>query len=421
VNGSPSVITALQRAPQRYFQRPDADHVELDPTRQRLGGYRAEASFAKTGGGRHWRGALTLGATSPGFETNDLGFQVRADVLAADAYVHYNEPTPGPSWLRSARLSAYVNRGYTYGGERVYDRLSSVLRLVFSNLWNASMTLSGRPEQINDRLTRGGPLALRPSDVSLAVSSYTNSARRVSGGLDVQLRTEFAHDYQGVGREWTRVVTPYLAVRPTDAIEVSFEPSYLGSRNTDQFLGRASAPGLAIAGQRILFADTRTESLDLTLRADWAFSPTLTLQVAAVQSVFAVRFEDFRELAAPRTFDFVRYGETRGSVTPFVYGPDDTEAPPAPGEAPAGFRIDPGDGGDPFTVSNNDFTQLSLRGNAVLRWQWRPGSALFLVWQQVRDEAGPFSGYDVVADLPDVFSANVQNVFLLKATYWFGL
>ena len=420
VGGEPSVITALQRAPQRYFQRPDADHVELDPFQRSLSGYRAEASVAKTGGGRHWRGALTLGATSPGFETNDLGFQLRADFLTADLYAHYNEPAPGPAWLRAARLSAYANRGYTYGGERVYDRVTSVLRLVFSNLWNASVTASARPEQLNDRLTRGGPLAVRPSDGSLSGSLYTNSARRVSGGVTVQGRGEFAHGYQAVGREWTRTFSPYLAVRPTDAVEVSFEPLYLGARNTDQFLGRVAAPGLGIGGRRILFADTRIESLDLTLRADWAFSPTLTLQLVAVPSVFAVRFENFRELAAGRTYDFVRYGETRGSVAPVVYDADGNETP-AGDAVPDAYAIDPGDGGDAFTVSNNDFTQLSLRGNAVLRWQWRPGSALFFVWQQVRDEVVPFSGYDVVADVPDVFSASVQNVFLLKATYWFGL
>ena len=77
------------------------------------------------------------------------------------------------------------------------------------------MTASARPVQFNDRLTRGGPLDRRPSDGSLSASVTTNSARRLSGGLSLQGRTEFAHAFQAVGREWTRVVTPYLAVRPT--------------------------------------------------------------------------------------------------------------------------------------------------------------------------------------------------------------
>ncbi len=421
VNGETGVITALQRAPQRYFQRPDADYVEVDPNQHSLSGYRAEASLAKTGGGRHWRGALTLGATSPGFEANDLGFQQRADFLTGDLYVHYNMPAPSPTWLRAARIAAYTNQGYNYGGDHVYHRYTTVLRAVFSNLWNGNITASARPEQFNDRLTRGGPVVVRASDWSLSGSLYTNSARRVSGGLTAQARGEFGGGYQAVGREWTRTVSPYLAARPTDAITVSFEPAYVGARNTDQFLGRVAAgDGLGVGGRRYLFSDTRIESLDLNLRADWAFSPDLTLQLVAVPSVFSVRFQDIRELAAARTYDFVRYGETRGSVTPIVYTPDGTELP-AGETVPDAFSIDPGDGGATFSIANNDFTQLSLRGNAVLRWQWRPGSALFFVWQQVRDEVVPFSGYDVLADVPDVFSATVQNVFLVKATYWFGL
>ena len=165
---------------------------------------------------------------------------------------------------------------------------------------------------------------------------------------------------------------------------------------------------------RYLFSDTRIESLDLDLRADWAFSPDLTLQLVLVPSVFAVRFQDFRELAAGRTFDFVRYGDTRGTRHARVRRRG----------APACRRASPSTRATAATrsrVFNNDFTQLSLRGNAVLRWQWRPGSTLFFVWQQTRDEFAPFAGFDVVADVPDVFGATVQNVFLLKATYWFGL
>ena len=413
VNGETSVIEALQRAPQRYYQRPDAGYVDLNPYRSNLSGYRAEASVAKTGGGRHLRGALTLGATSPGFETNDLGFQTRADYLTGDLYAHYTWPSPAPSWLRAARVTAYTNKALNYGGDRVYDRYVTVGRAIFSNLLDAELLLSARPRQLNDRLTRGGPTGERPADGQFSASLSTNTARRVSAGVTVQGRSEFGSDDAFVGKEWTRVVSPSITVRPTDALEVDFSPVYYGARNTDQYLGTVAAgDGLGIDGRRYLFSDTRIESLELQLRADWAFSPTLTLQLVATPSVFAVTYQDFRELAAPRTYDFVRYGETRGSVTPILT---------AEATAPDAYQIDPGDGGEAFTLGNNDFTELALRGNAVLRWQWRPGSTLFFVWQQTRDDVNPFSGFDVIRDVPDVFSADVQNVFLVKATYWFGL
>ncbi len=432
VNGETSVITSLQRAPQRYFQRTDADYLEVNPYQHSLSGYRAEAAVARTGGGRHWRGALSLGATSPGFESNDLGFQTRADFLTADFYAAYLAPTPGPSWLRALRQAVYANKGFNYGGNRIYDRYTSLTRATFSNLWNASATLSARPTQLNDRLTRGGPIAGRPADYSVVTTLSTNFARRVAGGLTLSGRREFAHDFAAVGTEWTRVVEPFVSVRPTDAVELYLSPSYTGARNTDQYLGRVAAgDGLGIGGRRYLFSDTRIEQLKLEMRADWAFSPDLTLQLVLVPTVFSVTFQDFRELKAARSYDFVRYGETRGQITPGLYirgdsgelvvdANDEPILEPTAG-VPDAYDVIPGDGGDRFTVSNDDFTQLSLRGNAVLRWQWRPGSTLFFVWQQVRDAVGPFSGYDVLSDVPDVFSAEVRNVFLLKATYWFGL
>ena len=421
VRGERPVVEALQRAPQRYFQRPDATYLDVDTTATRLVGTRVEATLAKTGGGRHWRGAVTLGATSPGFEANDLGFQTRADWLTADAYVLYNEPAPGLPGLRAARLAAYTNKGFTFGGSRVFDRYTGLANLTFSNLWTFQFTVSGRPEHLNDRLTRGGPLAVRPADGSLSGVFRTNTARRLSAGLRLQARTEFAHGHQAVGTEWTRVVSPSVSYRPTDAVELSFEPTYVGARNTDQFFRRRTDAGFGIDGRRYLFADTRIEQLGLGLRADWAFAPLLTLQLVFVPQVDAVRFGDFRELAAQRTYDFVRFGETRGTVAPFVTDADGAELPVPAGGTAEGYRIDPGDGGAPFTLENRDFTRLSLRGNAVLRWEWRPGSTLFFVWQQTRDEFAPFSSLDVLSDVPDVFAADVQNVFLLKATYWFGL
>ncbi|HEX8386178.1 MAG TPA: DUF5916 domain-containing protein, partial [Rubricoccaceae bacterium] len=338
VRGEASVVEALQRAPQRYFQRADADYLDVDTTATALAGYRAEAVLAKTGGGTHWRGALSLGATSPGFESNDLGFQRRADYLTADLYVLYSEPSPGVPGLRSARLAGYTNKGYTYGGEHVYDRYTAVAVATFSNLWTAQFTGSTRPEHLNDRLTRGGPLALRPSDFSLSQTVRTNGARRLSAALLLQARREFAHGHQAVGTEWTRVVAPSVSYRPTDAVEVSFEPAYTGALNTDQFLSSRAAEGFGLAGRRYLFADTRIETLALGLRADWAFTPRLTLQLVAVPQVDAVQFGGFRELAAARSYDFVRYGETRGSVAPVVFGPDGDEGPPAAGQAPEAYR-----------------------------------------------------------------------------------
>ena len=389
VVGDPLVIRRLQRAPQRYYQRPDADYLSLDPSAEALAGYRTELALAKTGGDPHWRGSLTLGATSPGFEVNDLGYQERADLLSADWEVRYNAPDPRASFLNYAQVFAYGAQGLNYGGQRVLQNYSLGTFLRFSNLWGAQLIGTVRPAYLNDRLTRGGVVAARPADASLTTWVGSNGSKRLSGTLSIGARRELAHDYAEVGTEWTVVVRPSVSWRPTDVLALTFEPDWTRQYNTDQYWSTIAAEegaAGAIGGVQYLFTDARVEEIDLGARADWAFSPSLTFQLFVEPKVTAVEFEGLRALARAGSYDFV----------------------PAEGE--------PDDQPPDF-----NFTRLSLQGNAVLRWEWRPGSTVFAVWQRVRDDYDAFGGLDVLDDVGSVFGGEATNVFLLKANYWFGL
>ena len=390
VRGDSDVITALQRAPQRYYQRPDAGYLTVEDGAGSLSGYRAEVALAKTGGGPNWRGSLTLGATSPGFEVNDLGFQERADLLSADWEVRYNAPSPRASFLRYLTTFAFGTRAVNYGGDRVAQSVNLGTYGFFSNRWGAQVIATYRPVYLNDRLTRGGPVVERPSDASVSTYLGTNAARRLHGSVSVAARRELAHGYENAGTEWTTTVRPRVRWRPTDALSLQFEPDWVRAKNTDLYRGRVAAEGGPqtggagdVGGSRYLFLDYRYESLDLGVRADWAFTPDLTLQVVATPQVDALAFGAVRALARAGSYDFVAYD---GPVEPY-----------------------------------GDYTRLSLRGNAVLRWEWRPGSTVYAVWQQVRDEYGEFRGLGVADDIGDVFAGDLTNVFLLKASYWFGL
>ena len=380
MTGDGAVIQALQTAPQRYYQRPDADYLSLSPGAESLSGYRAEVALAKTGGGPNWRGSLTLGATSPGFEVNDLGYQQRADLLSADWEVRYNAPSPRASFLRYLTTFAYGTQAVNYGGTPVARSYNLGTYAFFSNRWGAQVIGTVRPTHLDDRLTRGGVLTERPADASVSTYVGTNAARRLSASVSVAARRQLPHDYANAGTEWTTAVRPRLRWRPTDALALSFEPDYVRAFNTDLYRGRVATDG---GGVETLFLDYRYESLDLGVRADWAFTPDLTLQVVATPQVDALEFGTVRALAWARSFDLAPYD---GPVQPY-----------------------------------GDYTRLSLRGNAVLRWEWRPGSTVYAVWQQVRDERADFRGLGVADDIGDVFGGDLTNVFLLKASYWFGL
>ncbi|HYE94896.1 MAG TPA: DUF5916 domain-containing protein [Rubricoccaceae bacterium] len=416
VVGDSAAILRLQRASTRYYQRPDADHLALDPSRESLTGFQTELSIARTGG-RHWRGSFTGVLITPGFEVNDLGFQSRADVASLTWLVDYIQPEARR--LRRWNVFGFGGFGTNLDGDVVnhYHAIHGIAQ--FRNLWSLSSRATVNVTRANDRLTRGGPLAAYPADLDVWVEVSTDTRRTVSGWLFVEGRREFGGDYPL--KEWDRYLGVGVTVRPSSAVSVSLEPAIQAEFDTDQFVTRrddAAAEGTF--GTRYVFADIRQSSFDVGLRLDWTFTPDLTLQLFARPFVTSGRYSSFKEFTTPGAFAFDRYGVERGTITPRTCTIEGC-VPTLPGERPDEYAIDPGDGGEAFEIDNPDFNFRSLRGNAVLRWEYRPGSALFVVWQQVRDEFAPYDGFGILEEVGEVFRAPVRNVFLVKATYWFGL
>jgi hypothetical protein len=163
-------------------------------------------------------------------------------------------------------------------------------------------------------------------------------------------------------------------------------------------------------GARYVFANIYQTTLSATTRVEWTLSPMLSFQLYAQPFASSGRYEGFKELARPRHREYNVYGEGGSTITPIA------------DEQTTGYRIDP-DGAGPapsFTVGNPDFSVQSLRGNAVVRWEYRPGSALFFVWQQERSGFDQFEGdFRTGHSIRNIFS-QPSNVFLIKATYWFA-
>jgi hypothetical protein len=186
-------------------------------------------------------------------------------------------------------------------------------------------------------------------------------------------------NYGDGGGGFRRYAYASVNYRPTSSIRLSVTPELTRERDAVQFItSEEDAAATATYGTRYVFAsDDRTE-VAMSTRLDWTFTPTLSLQLYAQPYISANDFVDYRSLARPRSYEF-----------------------------------------DPYTrADNDDFTYMSLRGNAVLRWEYRPGSALFFVWQQNRagdTDTGEFSFGD---NTSGVFDRASRNVLLIKATYW---
>ncbi len=398
VRGSEEAILRTQRSSARYWQRPDASHVSLDPTRTRMDGWRGSLSAGRRSGD-HWRGSILMQAQSPGFEANDLGFETRVDSWDINLAMQYRDVEPDDI-TRMYLIDFLPNLEWNFDGDLVGASvfLGSVQQ--WSNFWVSSTAISAHPETDNDRLTRGGPVARNPAGFS--VSQWISTDQRKSYNLSGNFT--YARNARG---GWGVFPALGLTLRPSSALEVSFEPTYRRSFAVAQYVRSVQDP-LAedTYGARYVFSDLDQKVLSMDTRVSWTFSPRLSLQLFLQPFVARGDYQGFKELDQPRAWGWDVYGEEVGTLTSAdgVYKVDPD------GEGPAGS----------FFLSDPDFNVRSLRGNAVLRWEYRPGSTVYLVWQQQRYGIGAMDDSRLLDDARDVWGIPPENVFALKVSYWWG-
>ncbi|HEU0053236.1 MAG TPA: DUF5916 domain-containing protein, partial [Longimicrobium sp.] len=399
--------TALRRVqafrPFHYFGRPDAEHLEVDRGAESLAGYSGQLRLAKNAG-RHWRGSTAVDVISPGYDVSELGSQRRADRMDAEASLSYLQQTPG-KFLRFWEIDSSARGEWNFDAQHIFN--SFFLGSYFQHLsyWSANLNLGATLPSLDDRLTRGGPLARRPGNwrVFTGVNSDSRKALVGNAGFYYQDDDEGGWDANG---------SLSLTVKASPRWNLSVGPYFERLYSPAQYVTTVSDPlASETFGARYVFAGLTQTIFSIDTRFNWTFSPELSLEVYAQPFVTAGKFGDYKELAAPRGYDFRVYGRDVGTATPLQGG---------------GVEIDPdGNAGtaNQFTVGEafgtDDFSFRSLRGNAVLRWEWRPGPTLFLVWQQERASVDDgYGDFRFGRDRRELFNARPDNVFVIKVNYW---
>jgi hypothetical protein len=151
-----------------------------------------------------------------------------------------------------------------------------------------------------------------------------------------------------------------------------------------------------------VFADLDLTQVSMEARVSWSFTPALSLEMYVQPLISAGDYSELKELRTPGTFDFTVYGRDRGSLT----------------ATDGGWIADPGDGGRAFFVPDRDFNHRSLRGSAVLRWEYHPGSTLYLIWQHSRADVTQVGDFRLGRDVDALLSARADNMFAVKLSYW---
>ena len=394
VRGDPDAILRTQLLPYHYFGRPDANHLRLDSALTSLSGF-AGAVTVNRRMGRHWNAFTRLNTISPGYEVSDLGFQRRADRIDAEVGGNYSETRPGKVLRRYSAYGAALME-HNYDWQNISNRIFGGGNLQLLNYWsfylNLNTSLGGT---VDDRLTRGGPAARRVGFSFIQAGMTTDPRKPVLGELGAYYQRD------GAGGDASETYAS-LVLRPAAHWEVSIGPSIGSVHSVAQYLMTVPDPlATETFGARYVFASLDQTTVSLQARLNYTFSPALSLQVYAQPFIASGDFGRSKELARPRSYEFLVYGEDVGEVVDGQIYPNGT-----------------GPGALSFPVVEPDFNVRSLRGNAVLRWEWRPGSTLYLAWQQNRSDFQPLGDFDLSRDTGGLFGAAPDDVFLIKVSYW---
>jgi hypothetical protein len=392
VSGDSLAILRLQRSSRRYFQRPDAGHVEVDPSRTALGGLLLGINHSKMRG--RWLWDVDYSEQRPGLELNDVGQQGSADYRYLSANFRHRQTEPGPLF-RSYNVGLYPEAQWNFDGVRNLFTLGMWSWGQLRNYWGFEMALVRVTRALSDDLTRGGPLMGTGAGWLTEAELSGNPANRTRWIVEANLERD---ELGGWGME----LAADLSLRPGPRWELSIQPGWARGVISRQYVQERDGGPEATFGRRYVFAHVEQNEVAAQIRLNYALSPDLTLETYLEPFASSGRFYDFGELRAARSRDLRAYGEEGTTIT----------VDPETGER----RVT--DGTAEFTLQNPDFDVRSFRSNAVLRWEWRPGSTLFVVWQQNRGREVPRWSRLGPDDLFDSLSARGENFLALKATYW---
>ena len=395
VRGSQDAMLGLQQSSARYFQRPDADYVTLDPNRTRLSGHGGIVEFGKGANG-NWRFAEALSWRSPGLELNDLGYLRTADIVTQSSGIHY--VVTEPAWIfRDWSMGIEQSNNWDFGGEFLSPEIGAEADCTFSNKWGASVDVSRFGRQLDTRLLRGGPAVSLKGFWSTNLSLSSDNSRRLFFNMRYH-----RHSYDD-RQSGFQGFYPGLSFRITNPLVLSTDLEY--SKNTDifQYVTRQRYEDQS----RDLVGRINQRTLGLTFRVDYAVTPELTIQYYGNPYVSNGIYDRFKRFTDPRARSYTDLYHT--------FSGSEIQLDPVLNL----YRIDEsGNGAFDYSFANPNFNFREFRSNLVARWEYKPGSVLYLVWTQGRSVFESVTNHSLQQNLGDLFSTPADNVFMVKFSYW---
>jgi len=396
VKGSEESIEITQRSITHLFQRVDADHVSVDPTKTTLTGTGGRFEIGKSGGG-NWRYNIGGNWRSPELELNDIGFLRQADEMRQYFNVRrlFNKPT---KWYRQANIGFSQFTSYDFEGN--YNRIQYELngRINLKNNWNINYGGAHKPRIFTNTNLRGGPRWRFSQENFAYVFVNTDQRKKLSlfaGHVNSKAKqNNFAFRRYNFG----------FTYQPINSLSLSLETEYTDNPSKTQYVTTQDFNGTT----RYINGEIDQKTLTNTLRVNYNINPNLTIQYYGQPFIFKAKYNAFNYVnnATAKNLNdrITSYSNNQISFANDSYAIDEDA-----------------DGITDYSFGNPDFAFVQFRSNLVMRWEYIPGSEVFLVWSQgITNSGDPSQGFDSIID-NQLLSQKPQNTFLIKATYRFIL
>ena len=404
VNGSKQALEYTQRSSARYFQRPDNDYTELDPNRTSLLGSGGRAQFMKLDGHVNLLGSLSW--KTPGFELNDLGYMQNADQIQAILWGSYKEWEP-KSIYRTLNINGSLYSIWNFGGDNVDKGINTNVNIGLKNYWFVFTGGNFNASSLSTGMLRGGPMMKTPGTINGQIGFSTDSRKKLEFSFFTNINQGFK-DYSK--STYTEIGVTY---KPVNFLRISLTPGYSKSFSELQYVTLTSNNG----SDRYIFASIDRKTISTSFRVNFNLTPDLTLQYWGQPFIASGKYYDHKYILNPMddTYEERFHVYSGNQIT----------------EQNENYKIDENlDGTDDYYIGKTDFNVQEFLSNMVFRWEYSPGSTLYLVWSQTRSGYIPTGTMDYFNNMGDLFSRDLfrdndnydlKNVFLVKFSYRFGL
>ncbi len=401
VEGTPEAILQTQTAFGHLFQRENAPHISVDPNRTSLTGTGGTFRLGKIGGNLDSLGGLfkfETGATwrSPELELNDAGFMQTADEINHFTWVGYQIPNPF-SVFRNARINYNHWARWDFSGKFLYSAFNTNMHGWFKNYVRTGMGVTWNPYDVSNNALRGSAPLRRPPGIGMFNYVVSDERKKINTGVEMYNAWGFGNTTR------TFNMGGWVTYQPVNTVRISLNPSYgYGYRKQDQFVDQVTYNGAV----RTIVSQVKQRDFSLTARITCNITPELTIQYYGQPFIFRALYDHYGIVKDPMNAQYDKRFETFAAGR--IQQQDDR------------FLVDEnGDGSTDYTFGQPDFNFIQFRSNLVVRWEYIPGSELFLVWSQ---GSTPNAYNDLDSPLPrslfsNVFDEQSRNVFLLKCTY----